>query len=869
VTPPKWARALLDRAVADDASGRSIVGDFEDEFVERLARVGIRRARWWYWRQAIGMWWWSAWTHPSTSFHHPRGDLLSGLVGDLRNALRLALRTPGQTLLIVGTLGVAIGTTTVGFSFADTIVLRGLPITDPNAAVIVFGVDSRDPERRAGVFVSDYLDFRDRARSVERLSTWAQTRVTLRRRGADPARVTVSRVSGDLFGVWGLHTQVGRGLLASDTVLGAAPVAVLSDRTWADLFARSPAVIGEEVLVDGVQHTVVGVLTPDIEFGTFANIAMWVSYPLPQNETRDLSPVVVTGRLAPGATIEHAAAELRTIATALEQEHPASNRGRQVLVLQASRAMGGPNFWLVMTLLVGTAGLVTIIASVNVAGILMSRAVARQREFALRAALGARRVRVFRQLLVEGVLLAVAGGAAGLLVAEVGLQLIRSVEAEPILQQLLLDWHEVVFVTLLSLCTPIVFSMAPALAAFRVDLVTTLNASTVRSGGTGRRFRETLVVAQLALAIALAIVGGLVARTANAHYRAANGFDVENVITFIVSLDQTATSGRRLQTVRTMLDQFREHGLSADIIEALPAVATESTAGLVSHDANVTAAEPWVHATAIGSGTLDTLRVPILEGRMFTAAEIDSAAPVVLVSAETARRYFSNTSIVGRHIDLRRGDTTRAYQVIGVTGDVRNADPERGTPPRVWVPFADPTTVTFVVRHPGDAAASARAIREVARAVVPGVPVESLESYTRAIARRQGSDRVAMGMLLTFAATAVLFAAIGLYGTVALTAALRRVEFATRYALGATTRDVMRLVLTQAVKLVAIGLVPGLTLGLLAGAAMRQLLFGVTPFDPVNVLIVLLLLAVVALVASMAPALRAARIDIIDSMRAQ
>jgi putative ABC transport system permease protein len=874
MTPSGWPRSLLTHAVADDAAGLSIIGDLDQEFQERCARDGVGAARRWYWRQAIAMWCWSAWTHPHRSHHQPRGDAMFDLVGDIRHAVRIAVKSPGQTALIVGTLALAIGSTTVGFSFADTAILRGLPVAEPDQTVIVYGTNTREPDRRGGVFLSDFLDLRERARSVERLSSWMQARATLVRPGADPMRITVIRVSGDLFAVWGLRIHLGRALRPGDDSPGAPRVAVLTDRFWRETFGSTPMAVGETVMIDGVPYAIVGVLTSGIEFGAFASIGMWVSHPIDRSESRDVQPVMVTGRLAEGATVEGAAAEFRTIAQSLEAEHPETNRGRGTLVLAVNRAVGGPNLYLVMTLLVGAAALVTAIASVNIAGILLARAVVRQREFGLRIALGARKVRVFRQLAAEGALLALLGGAGGLLVAELGLRFIRSVDAEPIFQQIVIDWHEVLFVATLAVVAPLLFSLAPALAALRVNLVGVLNAGGSRAVGSGGRMRAGLVAAQVALAVSLAIVAGLVARTLTALVWAPNGFESSNVVRFVLALDQHSSDRAvRRQVMRGVAEGLAsaEH-MAVGALDVLPAAMIETTSAIEPDGVSAPSgrAEHWAHIVAVDHNALLTLAVPLLEGRLFTATEIEGDVEVALLSGESARRYFGGPRpALGRRVVIRQGTTSKTYQIVGVTGDVRNTDPEDGTPPRVWVPLSDPRAVAFVVRTSGDVASVAISARRVARELVPGVPIESLETYDQSIRRQTGGNRVAMGMLISFAAMAVAFAAVGLYGTVALSANMRRAEFATRFALGAQTRDVAGLVLAQAFTLLVIGLVPGLAGGLLAAVAMRRLLYGVTPLDPLNLVGVVGLLIIVGLAASVAPVLRAARLNVIEAIRTE
>jgi hypothetical protein len=366
MTPPRMARALVLRACPGDAAGLSIVGDLDEEFVERCARHGHGIARLWYWRSAASIWWHAAWRHPADSHHQPRRGVWFGLAGDIRHAFRLLRAVPGQTLLIVATLSVAIGVTTIGFAFADTVFFRGLPISEPDKTVVLYSITTHNPDSRAGIYFSDYLAFRERSQSVQQLSTWTQTRATLRRSGVAPTAVTVSRVTGDLFGVWGFRTQLGRGLRPEDDAPSRPRVGVLSDHHWRELFSASPAVIGDTVLIGGVPHEIVGVLTPDVEFSTFANIAMWVAHPAERSASQDLTPVIATGRLADGVTLEQAAAEMRAIASTLAAEHSETHHGRDVLTLGASRAMGGPNAVLVMTLLIGAAALVMVIASVNV-----------------------------------------------------------------------------------------------------------------------------------------------------------------------------------------------------------------------------------------------------------------------------------------------------------------------------------------------------------------------------------------------------------------------------------------------------------------------------------------------------------------------
>jgi predicted permease len=876
VKPPRLARALILHASTADESGLSVVGDLDEEFAQRCARHGARAARRWYWRAASSVWWHAAWRHPSASHHHPRGGRVFDLAGDLRQAWRVARKSPGQATLIVATLSLAIGITTIGFAFADTVFVRGLPIAEPDDTVILYAVNARDAvdgryDRRYGVYFSDYLAFRDRVRSIERLSTWTQTRATLRRTGGEPVAVTVSRVTGDLFAVWGFRTQLGRGLRAGDDERGRARVAVLSDRHWRELFDASPAAIGETIMISGVAHEIVGVLTPDVEFATFANIALWAAQPVERSATQDLTAVMATGRLADGVTLEQAAAEMRAVAATLAAEHPETHRGRDVLTLRAGRAMGGPNIILVMTLLIGAASLVMIVASVNVAGVLLARSVARQREFGLRMALGAGQGRVFRQLMAEGALLAALSAAGGLAAAHLGLRLIHSVEAELVLRQIVVDWHELLFIAALALSTPVLVSLAPALVARRLDLASILNTGSARSSTGHPRARQALVVAQLALAVMLTIVGSLVARTAVALMTAPIGFDTSHLSTFVLSIDhqQTGDAAQRRTTLRDVARRIEAQGqLAVGALDAYPTVTVELPVPVAVAGVALRVEDPSATALVIGADEhgLSTLGVPVVAGRGLTASDVESDAPVALISVEAARRHFGGPhGAIGRHLAVGVGAGRRERQIVGVTGDVR--DIERQVPARVWVPLAAPARVSFVVRGSVELARTAAAVRMAARAAVPDVPVESLEPYQAAIDRRTGSDRVMMGMLIAFAAVALIFAATGLYGIVAMSVTMRRAEFGTRVALGAQVRDVAALVLGQAFKLLGAGVVFGVAGGVAAGTAMRRLLFGISPLDPINMLMVAVLVTLVTLAASVGPAIRAMRLDVVQTLR--
>ncbi|MGE3277047.1 MAG: ADOP family duplicated permease [Vicinamibacterales bacterium] len=874
MTPPAVADWLLRRALPPGTTGLTLLGDLREEFHERAA--GGRAARTWYWGQALTLAWhyrgrargYRPWPTRVT------GGSMFDLRRDLLSAWRLARQAPGHTALVVLTLAAAIGATTVAFAFVDQVTLQGLPVADPGRTVIVYGADPRQGQPRGPISLADFLDYRERVRGVRGLAAWGGRPATLAHdQVAEAADVAV--VTGDVAADWGLSAALGRLIGPGDDAPGAPRVVVLSHAWWQREFGASPEVLGERITVDGEPHTIVGVMAADMEAGNFSRYAAWVPLPLQRGTPRDARTLTLTARLAEGTTSAAAAAEFAAVARTLASEHPATNQGRTVTVLPAAEAVGGENFWTVMALLLAAVGFVMAIACANVAGMLLARATAREREVALRAALGAGRLRLVRQMLVEGLCLGAAGGLGGLVVAEGGLRLIRSVDSEPFFRQIRIDPHELLFVAALALIAPVLFSLAPALKAGRVDLRATLNAGGARSGATGGRGRGLLVIAQVALAVTLVTAAGLAVRTAINLSAVPPGFDASRLLVFGMDLDE----GRypTPEQARLALSSIEARVAAAAgvagvaAIESLPAVGTEHTVtlgvdGLPARDEEA----PWAQQLGIEAGTLGAMGVPVLAGRGLTDVEVGTDAPLALVSRVAADRYLGGVqAALGRRVVIVSGGQARERQVVGVTGDVRAGAVDRGMPPRLWIPLSGDRRVSLVVRTSGDPLDAAPGVREAMREAAPGLPMRGLEPYGRALARRNASDRIVIGMFAGFAVLALVLAGTGLYGLVAYSVSRRRAEFGTRFALGARVGDVLRLVLREATLLLAGGLTLGLAGGLLVARGMRGMFYGVGPADPINVAVVVALLVGVTLAASLGPALRASRVDPLDALRAE
>ena len=422
--PPRLAEALLRRLVRPGTAGLSIVGDLAEEHEERAAR-SPRRAALWYWRQALGI----AVRYAVTTSPHPRPrkSPMFDVSSDLKSALRNLVKSPGTSSLIAATLGVAIAATTIGFSFADFAVLRGMPVDDASRVVIVHGIDPRQANDRSRVSLPNVHAIRQRSQTLERVAAFGAGRATLIDRGQAVA-IDVGRTTADFFAAMGQRAAAGRTFQSGDDRPGGEHMAVLAHRYWQQVHAGDPHIVGRTLIIGGHPHTVVGVASPELEIGSLGAIDVWIAIPFDDSGPRGERVFSVVARLRDGQSIEAARAELDTISAALARDYPEANDGWRFRPLMIQDAFGGGGFWLVIALFGLAATLVMAIACANVANLVLVRATARSREMAVRAALGAGRLRLARQLLFEGLLVSAIGGVLGLPLAELGLRAIRAFE---------------------------------------------------------------------------------------------------------------------------------------------------------------------------------------------------------------------------------------------------------------------------------------------------------------------------------------------------------------------------------------------------------------------------------------------------------
>jgi putative ABC transport system permease protein len=892
--PPRLATAILS-ALLPRAFSEFVLGDMEEEYQRRAVRETARHAARWYWRQSLttlaasfsarggGERTETRSTGRLSAMHEGPGthgeSSMKNLLQDMKYGMRMIGRQPGFAAVVIVTLALAIGANTVIFSFTNILLLRPLPINDQDTIGWIYNIDPQRGSNRARLSLADFLDYRDSLKSFTTLAGSAPATLTLSGEG-DAVRLTANRVTVSLFEMWGLSTRAGRLFRPGEDAPGAAPVVLLAHQFWQKRFGGDPSVVGRAVTLNGKPATVVGVLAPDIEIGNLSVIDAYVPLVLTRDGSRrDERVVQVSGRLAPGVTHEQATAEVHAVAARLQRDYPTTNTGWDARVATTRESMAGENTWVVLALLVLVVAFVLLIACANLANLVLARSIDRRKEIAVRTALGAGRLRLVRQLITENLILGVLGGTAGLILAYVGIRIIKAIAFEPFFALLSIDQNVLTFVTVVSLLTPILFGLLPALHVSRTHLVDALKEGSARAiGGVHvNRGRATLVVAQVALALSLVVVAGLIVRTLIAQNRIDVGFETKDLLTFRLDVPgwRYADDAARRQLFDRMLPRLSKlpgvRGAAA--VSRLPVIGGEPTTPVTIQGRPVPkpSDQPWAVRLSASEDFFKTAGIALLAGRGFTALDSADAPRVAVVSLEMARRYWKTpAAAVGQQITLGDRESVPEWRtVVGVVGGTKPPDVTLPPNPQLYVPLQQDARgeVAFMIRAAG-ADSLAAPVRAAMREIDPALALYELRTMESAFEEELSSAYVLAGLYVAFAAIAVLLAAAGLYGVISYSISQRTQEIGIRLALGAVPRDVRQMVFRQAAKLMIVGAV----LGLLAAAAisqtMRTLLYGVSPLDPVTYSSVLGILAVVMLAATYLPIRRAMKIDPMRALRA-
>jgi predicted permease len=785
------------------------------------------------------------------------------MLGDLRYAVRTLRRSKGLTLVAVTVLALGIGGTTVMYSVVAGTLLRPLPFPEADRLVRLYS--SEGPGWRGSSSYEDFQDWRGETRSVE-LMTAVEWRDENLARDGRAERLNGVRVSRDFFALLGVTPALGR-TFTTAAYAGQADEVILGHDVWQHWFAGAPDVLGTSLALSGHIYTVVGVL-PD-GAGMPSSSGVGVYRPLGPDAARGRGDhyLQVLGRLAPGATVAQANAELDALSRQLEAAFPTTNTGRSALVLSWHDQMV-ESLRPSVLLLFGAVLLVLVIACANVANMLIARATARQPELAVRFALGASRARVVRQLLTESALLAALGGGLGLLVAAWGIDLARAIAPRSPVIVIALDPGVLAFGVVVAVASVLLFGLVPALRATGADLQ-----AAIRAGARGvavgpTRLKNALVVAQVALSFALLVGAGLLGQSFVKVSGVDPGYDPTRVVTFRVALppqrDARAYFARLLERVRALPDVE-----SAGLVNYLPLSNSNYSGGFeIEGQTYAPGRTPEAEYMFATPGYFQTMRAHLVAGRGIEEQDRADGRRVAVVNQTLARRYFPGANPIGARFNLENDDF---YEIVGVVADMRRWGPAAEPVPEIYMSFvqAPTSTMALAARGRGDPAALAVALRGAAMAVDPEQAVYEVTTLDKSLDESLRPRRTLMTFLAVFAAVALALAAIGLYGVLAVNVAQRRRELGIRMALGAAPANVRGLVIGHGLRLVLVGVAVGAAAAAALARLLGWMLFGVSGWDPATYAVVALGLCAVALLATWLPARRATRIDPMTALRAE
>jgi predicted permease len=821
---------------------------------------------------------------------------MNTLLQDVRYGLRLLRKSPGFTAVGILSLALGIGANTTIFTLLNAVFLQPLPVKDLGSLVSVFTTDAKNTGRFLDFMPMsnpNYRDYREQCDAFSDLIATSGVPVSVMGGKGDPELAFGMLVTGNYFDALGVRFTHGRGFLAEeDSTPGGHPVAILSDGFWRRRFGGDDSLLGKTLSLSGKTYTVVGIAPAGFK-GTqaFGGPDLWIPVAqhadfLPRDEWYESRRALlfnVLGRLKPGVKLEQATASMKAIAARLEKEYPDDNLKRSINLVPLAQSLIDPNqrglFLNAGGLLMTVVGLVLLIASANLANLLLARASARRKEVAIRLSLGAGRWRLVRQLLTESLLLSLMGGAAGLALAAWGRDLLwrfRPPFLGPNDLNLALDGRVLLFTLLLSIATGVLFGLAPAIRSSRPDLALDLKERTTLAGHHIRRFsaRNLLVMSQVALSLVALVGSGLFLRSLFAAQRIDPGFDAEKLV--VISMD-VAGQGYDQPRGEEYYRQMLERVASVPGVEAASLATNQPFGGGFMRsvfpeglDGNTERSGILVMMDTISPGHLKAAGIPLVRGRDFSSVDREGAPPVVIVNETMAKKFWPNEDAVGKRFHFH-GEPQVWNEVVGIARDSKYITLGEDPMPMMYVAVNQhyESARTLFVRSSGDPDRLVGLVRPQVQALDKNLPLTNVGTVRERMAQALWAARMGAGLLAIFGALAVILAAMGIYGVLMYSVSQRTQEIGIRMAMGARPGDVLSLVLRQ-------GMVPvllGMALGLAASAGLTRLVSGlvtgVGAFDPVTFIGVSLLLTVVALVASWVPARRAARVDPLIALRSE
>ncbi len=801
---------------------------------------------------------------------------MDSIINDIRFAVRSLLKRPGFSGIVVLTLALGIGANAAVFSVINTVLLRPLPYRDVDRVVTLWQNNTKAGISRNEVSPANFIDWREQSTSFEAMAGIEPFGFSLVGDG-EPERFSAWLVTSGFFQVAGTDALLGRTFNDEDYRPGSERVVVLGHGLWQRRFGGDPKIVGRKLTLNGQPYIVVGVMPP--EFQLPADREVWAPRVVGEDlrQLRGATFWNVVGRLKQGTTVAQAQEEMNGIAVRIAAQYPDTNAGMGATVVPLFEQITG-QIRSALLVLFAAVGFVLLIACVNVANLLLVRGAERQREFAIRRALGAERMRLLRQTLTESLLLVLVGGVTGVLLASWLVKLIPALSSSkiPRVEYVSMDGGVVLFACGVSLLTAIVFGLVPAIQFWRDDIQVTLKesgrsaASPVRQG-----LRKALVISEVAVAVLLLTGAGLLFRSFIRLLQVDPGFTKENVLALQVFRPRNYDQPEKMIG---FFDQSIEKIRSLPGIEAAAVIATppffkieqDATFNVVGRPVPPSGSEPTAFYVPVSSEYLRALNIPLRKGRFFTSFDKSDAPLVIVINETMAKRYFPNEDPIGQRLTVMFA-RLETREVVGVIGDVLHNGLHAEPRPEMFVPHQQSPSdyMTFLVRTKTEPGAQLASVKRAIREVNPNQTFARTATMEELVSDSLNERRFNLFLLGLFAAIALLLATLGIYGSISYSTRQRTSEIGLRIALGAQTLDVLRLIVGQGVVLALVGVVIGLAGSFLLTRTIKSLLFGVTPTDPLTFLAISLLLLVTAFIASLIPARRATKVDPLVALRAE
>jgi putative ABC transport system permease protein len=803
------------------------------------------------------------------------------ILKDIRHGLRGLLKHPGFTAIVIVTLAVGIGASSAIFSVVNTVLLRPLPY--PKAERIVAIQELDQTGKRVQVTPANFLDWRAQNTVFEQLAA-ILTRPANLALSDQAERIDLAMTSANFFSVFGTEPERGRFFLPADEQAGHAPVVVISHALWQRRFGSDESLVGKSITVDGVGYSVVGIAPAGFQYPDKTDLwlppfrlAPTMSERMDPTQLRGFGMLAAVGLLKPGIGLPQAVSEMETITARLRQQYPDTNNRRFNRTVSLHTHLVGETGPMLL-LLFGAVSFVLLIACANVANLLLASAATRQKEIAIRTALGASRLRVIQQLLTESLMLAFAGGVAGLLLALWGVALMTKLLPLdfPRLGEIKLDWRVVAFTFVASVLTGILFGLAPALQISKTDVQESLKESGRGTSSSRRhnRLRSLLIVGEVALSVVLLVGAGLLFRSFLQLQAVNTGFTTEQVLTLRLS---PAGSNYRTDT-----DYIAYYDKTVQRVSAIPGVTAVGAINTLPLDKGPQAGfriegrppltiDKWPSGNyrCVSTDYFRTMNIPVVQGRAFNDRDTENAPRVAMINQAMAAREFANENPVGKRISLGNNGEPIWWEIIGVAGNVRSIELREEAAPEFYLSSLQDSfaNMSLVVRTTVEPTSVAAAVRSASAEVDKSAAVSDVKTMEHRVSAAVTQPRFNLFLLGLFSGIALLLSAAGIYGVTAYSVTQRTHEFGIRLALGAQVGDVLRMIVKQGMFLIAVGIVVGLLASFALTRLLRTLLFGVSVTDPLTFVAITVLLAFVALLACYIPARRATKVDPLVALR--